>query len=248
MDQPRFEPGSGFTLIELSIVLVIIGLIIGGILVGRDLVHAAEIRAVAKDLQSYETAYNTFRLKYNCLPGDCPNATDLFGAQKGQMTNGDGDGKIEWYPSLESAMTWWEMVLTGVLGGTAAYNAFPNYYIKYRLYPYPVEVYMTEGDLYSNPGSLYGSMRPGSTISIGYNDGITVSGSVLPPADISMLDSKTDDGAPSSGALMGFNGKKRGAAPGAPGGYDACLQTTGLVNSYNVGLASNACRLVLVIQ
>ncbi|MGE0754472.1 MAG: type II secretion system protein [Alphaproteobacteria bacterium] len=60
----------GFTLIELSIVLVIIGLIVGGVLVGRDMITAAEIRSAVAQVEKYQTAVNTFRTKYNGLPGD----------------------------------------------------------------------------------------------------------------------------------------------------------------------------------
>src|SRR5438477_2747635 len=62
----------GFTLIELSIVLVIIGLIVGGILVGQDLIKAAEIRATVGQVEKYNSAVNTFRSKYNGIPGDIP--------------------------------------------------------------------------------------------------------------------------------------------------------------------------------
>jgi len=60
----------GFTLIELSIVLVIIGLIVGGVLVGRDLIAAAQLRSTIGEMNSYTTAINTFRSKYNAFPGD----------------------------------------------------------------------------------------------------------------------------------------------------------------------------------
>ncbi len=63
---------SAFTLIELSIVLVIIGLVVGGVLVGRDLIKAAEIRAQISQIEQFATAINTFKLKYNYLPGDLP--------------------------------------------------------------------------------------------------------------------------------------------------------------------------------
>jgi prepilin-type N-terminal cleavage/methylation domain-containing protein len=66
---------SGFTLIELSIVLVIIGLIAGGVLVGRDLIEAARIRQQITEIEQFKTAVNTFRIKYNGLPGDL-NYTD----------------------------------------------------------------------------------------------------------------------------------------------------------------------------
>ena len=67
-------PQAGFTLIELSIVLVIIGLIVGGILVGQDLIAAASIRAQASQLQQFSSAFRTFQGKYGYLPGDIPAA------------------------------------------------------------------------------------------------------------------------------------------------------------------------------
>lgn len=81
----------GFTLIEISIVLVIIGLIVGGVLVGKELIKAAEIRNAVKQFEEYNTAVNTFKGKYNCLPGDCPDAGALgFNDQ----TSGNGNGSI----------------------------------------------------------------------------------------------------------------------------------------------------------
>ncbi len=81
---------------ELSIVLVIIGLVIGGVLVGKDLIESAKIRAQISQLDEIETQMNTFRLKYNCLPGDCSSATDFFGTTVGTSTvvNGDNNGFI----------------------------------------------------------------------------------------------------------------------------------------------------------
>lgn len=63
---------NGFTLIELSLVLVIIGLIVGGVLVGRDLIKSAEIRAQISQIEEIKTAFNTFQVKYGYLPGDMP--------------------------------------------------------------------------------------------------------------------------------------------------------------------------------
>src|ERR1700735_3583176 len=65
----------GFTLIELSIVLVIIGLIVGGILVGQDLIKAAETRAQISQIEKYNSAVNTFRGKFGGLPGDLAVST-----------------------------------------------------------------------------------------------------------------------------------------------------------------------------
>jgi prepilin-type N-terminal cleavage/methylation domain-containing protein len=80
---------TGFTLIEMSIVLAIIGALIGGILVGKDLIHAAEIRATIGQYDEFNNATNAFKLKYNCLPGDCSHVID-FGFDPASAGNGDG--------------------------------------------------------------------------------------------------------------------------------------------------------------
>ena len=93
---------SGFTLIELSIVLVIIGLIVGGILTGQSLIKAAEIRATLSQVEKYNTATRTFQNKYSSLPGDIISsqacAFSLFcvtGASANQIGYGDGNGLIQ---------------------------------------------------------------------------------------------------------------------------------------------------------
>ncbi len=84
---------SGFTLIEMSIVLVIIGLIVGGILVGVDMVNAAAIRAQISQIEKYNTAVHTFQSKYGYLPGDIPNPyASQFGFQSRGNYPGTGDG------------------------------------------------------------------------------------------------------------------------------------------------------------
>ena len=92
---------SGFTLIELSIVLVIIGLIVGGILVGQDLIKAAEIRSTVGQIEKYNSAVNTFRTKYNGIPGDITStsatAFGLFAETTlaGNAGHQDGNGLVE---------------------------------------------------------------------------------------------------------------------------------------------------------
>src|SRR5689334_12951196 len=77
----------GFTLIELSIALVIIGLLIGGILAAQTMVATAKIGSFVAQLQQTDAVVSNFKTKYNYLPGDAP----AFG--------GDGDGIIDCGPS-----------------------------------------------------------------------------------------------------------------------------------------------------
>lgn len=70
---------SAFSLVELSIVLVILGLLTGGILGGQALIRAAELRSISADAQRYSTAIYTFRDKYFAIPGDMTNATRFWG-------------------------------------------------------------------------------------------------------------------------------------------------------------------------
>lgn len=94
---------SAFTLIELSIALVIIGLLVGGVLVGRDMIKAAELRGVLSQIERIDVAVSTFKLKYNCLPGDCAAATNFFpssGCPNGNgdptaTCNGNGNGYVD---------------------------------------------------------------------------------------------------------------------------------------------------------
>ena len=68
---------SAFSLVELSIVLVILGLLVGGVLSGQSLIRAAELRSVTTEYSRYTTAISSFRDKYFALPGDMSNATSF---------------------------------------------------------------------------------------------------------------------------------------------------------------------------
>lgn len=112
----------GFTLIELSMVLVIIGLIVGGIVVGSAIIRAAELQSILTDIDHYNAAVYTFKSKYNALPGDMPNAEELWGSDDGCPTtpandipkaatcNANNDGILgDHDQAVESGLlTWWE--------------------------------------------------------------------------------------------------------------------------------------------
>jgi prepilin-type N-terminal cleavage/methylation domain-containing protein len=87
------RPLSGFTLVELAIVLVIIGLIIGGVLVGKSMIDSAKVTATISQINRYNQALSTFRLKYDNLPGDIPDPTaSHFGFLPRGQYAGEGDG------------------------------------------------------------------------------------------------------------------------------------------------------------
>jgi prepilin-type N-terminal cleavage/methylation domain-containing protein len=81
----------GFTLFELAIVLVIIGLLVGGVLLGNDLIKAAQLRNVVKEAEELRTAINTFKAKYHKWPGDTDEASQYWGAQ---TIDGNNDGVL----------------------------------------------------------------------------------------------------------------------------------------------------------
>jgi len=83
----KFEGQKGFTLVELSIVLVIIGLIISSVLVGQDLIRSSEIRATVTQYEQFNAGLGTFRGKYGGIPGDVAGETDF-----GFTGDGNGDG------------------------------------------------------------------------------------------------------------------------------------------------------------
>jgi len=89
---PRCE-GNGFTLIELSIIIIVIGLILGAVMVGRDLLEAAKIRSTVSQIEAINTAAMTFKNKYGGLPGDLVRATQFgFAGDSSPVRAGLGDG------------------------------------------------------------------------------------------------------------------------------------------------------------
>lgn len=80
----------GFTLVEIAIVLVIIGLILGGVLQGQTMIENARYKNFAREMDSYRAAFHTFQDIYGGLPGDLGDAAPL----NATATDGNGNGQI----------------------------------------------------------------------------------------------------------------------------------------------------------
>lgn len=86
---------SGFTLVEIAIVLVIIGLLLGGILKGQELINSAKVKNLANDFRVIPTYIYAYQDKFKALPGDDNQATSHLPATPGiTINNGDGNGVI----------------------------------------------------------------------------------------------------------------------------------------------------------
>ena len=75
--QTKNTKQGGFTLVEIAIVLVIIGLLLGGILKGQELINNAKVRSVADRQNSLKAAWFGFVDRYNFIPGDSKRAIQL---------------------------------------------------------------------------------------------------------------------------------------------------------------------------
>jgi prepilin-type N-terminal cleavage/methylation domain-containing protein len=81
---------SGFTLVEIAIVLVIIGLLLGGILKGQELINSAKVKNLANDFRTIPTYVYGYQDKFKSLPGDDAAAIPHVGAAAGHVGNGNG--------------------------------------------------------------------------------------------------------------------------------------------------------------
>jgi prepilin-type N-terminal cleavage/methylation domain-containing protein len=124
----------GFTLIELAIVLVIIGLLLGGVLKGQELINSAKVKSMATDFKNIQVYLYGYQDKFKALPGDDRAAsTHLTGAANATTGGTPGDAVIQGlYGSStateESVLFWQHVRLAGLAAGptdVAAENYFP---------------------------------------------------------------------------------------------------------------------------
>ncbi|MDX2028814.1 MAG: prepilin-type N-terminal cleavage/methylation domain-containing protein [Alphaproteobacteria bacterium] len=110
----------GFTLVELSIVLVIIGLIIGGVLTGQQIIQNARVTNALNTIQAYQAQFQTYVQNYGALPGDDSNAATRFSGVVPPSPIGNGDGTLQGAfdsanPNDESRLVWMDMRAAGLV-------------------------------------------------------------------------------------------------------------------------------------
>ena len=181
----------GFTLIEIAIVLVIIGLLLGGVLKGQELINTARVRAMNNTVDGITAAWFSFQDRYRSFPGDYLTAqanVNLPGAPDG----GDGNGLVD--SINESARVWVHLEAAGYLTGgyvddtaTVAGNAYDC-----------APTICPDNGFGSGMNLVYGTMvQTGAA-----NAHELITGRGIPVEVIAELDRKVDDGSPDSGAMQ----------------------------------------------
>jgi prepilin-type N-terminal cleavage/methylation domain-containing protein len=213
----------GFTLVELSLVIIIIGFLIAGISAGHSLIKQAVITAVIDEKTQYINAAYTFRTTFGYLPGDFPNAFAYWGlncAPDGSPgdCNGNGDGQIYYVfgPSQpnqhEGLHAWQHMALAGIIPGSYTgiavdvdNGAEGGVDAPFSKYAPGIWVFTNTNNTYANP--LYTDLtRQGNLLLLGqrsYNNMPLVP--LLTPSDAQNIDTKIDDGIPRSGYVFSDN-------------------------------------------
>jgi prepilin-type N-terminal cleavage/methylation domain-containing protein len=214
---------SAFSLVELSIVLVILGLLTGGILTGQSLIKAAELRAISTEYNNYVSAIYTFRSKYFALPGDMSNAEDFWGtmatgtcpdatAGTGTQTcNGDGDGEVTQNAAADGQSSegyqFWKQLsnagliegnYTGVSGAEGREDDELNENVpasRWARAGWNIEDNVGGGQFAVSHGDNYFDF--GADDETGDSDG-----NVIAPEDAWNVDKKIDDGRPAFGRLL----------------------------------------------
>lgn len=220
---------AGFTLVELAVVIVIIGLIIGAVIKGQELIDNARVNSVIAQVNGFRSAITGFQDKYGALPGDLSTATTRIpGCTGANCTNGNGNGVIGTGTSATAAistegrMAWQHLAysnaITGVVPGAAVagdvYNTnFPGartgggYAIINATVGTPALTTM-----WLRLQGTSGASAPGTTADTG----------ALTPGQAALIDRRMDDGNALTGTVR-FGGATT-CAP-ANGVYDETVST-----------------------
>jgi len=194
---------TGFTLIEIAIVLVIIGLLLGGVLKGQELIQSARVRNLISIQDGTKAAFFGFQDRYRALPGDYKDAATNINCTPA-CSNGNGNGIIETAaggaPIDEDIAVWEHLSKSGFINGSYTYHAAPADNTSNAVSPYSIPMQVINDAVYEgNAGVSKLNVKTGNQI----------------PSDImGEIDRKVDDGLANSGSFR-FSTYAIGTAPTA---------------------------------
>ena len=187
----------GFTLIEIAIVLVIIGLLLGGVLKGQELINAARVRNIASQLDGVKIAYLGFLDRYRTYPGDMPTATaanQIPGTASVGCVNVAtcNNGKID---ANENLLVWYHLSRAGFISGSYTGTTDTGAAAQNP----------TSADSPSNPYGGYMMLANDNDygeVNAATNPVLNIkSGGLMPVSVIAEIDRKVDDGQPGTGTF-----------------------------------------------
>lgn len=216
----------GFTLVELSIVLVILGLLVGGILAGQSLIRASELRAVSSEYQRYITATMAFRDKYFVIPGDMANATAFWGKDNTNCPshsgtsatpgtcNGDGNNLIAFSVSAnahgESFQFWKQLALAGLIEGSYSGLSGPSGNAHHVVGTNAPASKLSNG-IWGTFDNTALALGDANNFAVNYRNVLVAGGAnssawnsspILKPEEAWNIDTKLDDGKPGTGKVV----------------------------------------------
>jgi prepilin-type N-terminal cleavage/methylation domain-containing protein len=239
---------SGFTLIELSIVLVIIGLIVGGVLSGQDLIQAAQLRSTIKQKESFDLAANTFRVKYGFIPGDYATSIGGFsGDGNGILSDIVGPTTTPAVTSLAAELTGFWLHLSnqgyvdgGYVGGAPAASSTAAELFAGTFLP---RSKLSRSSTWAAFSRTTGNYYALSQISITAAGGtIATAESATSAAEASNIDSKMDDGVANAGTVRALSGASLTALGTSTGASTVSCVTNTTANVYAT-TATPGCQL-----
>ncbi len=178
---------SGFTLVEIAIVLVIVGLLIGGVLKGREMITNAKIKRIENDFAGVSAAIYAYQDRYGVLPGDDPAASTRFAGTWRAADNGNGNGNISggWNSTNnanESRKIWKHLRGAGLIAG-------------------PVD---NSDASFQQPSNSFGGLV-GIDLNLYNLSGHNIVFGEIPGDIASILEARGDDGVPSRGSIQSNN-------------------------------------------
>ncbi len=184
---------AGFTLVEIAIVLVIIGLLLGGILKGQELINSARVRNMADQNSGIQAAYFGFIDRYRQVPGDWAAGTAAQAIGDATVTlGGNGNGRVD-NTVAEAAAVFSQLAKSNFLGGgfTPAVAAPANEAAYIAALAGPLNAF--NGPLILTRNQGYSGVR---SVRLNLHMGVNVPVSIARELDV-----KVDDGLPNTGVL-----------------------------------------------